>query len=167
MRIRHSEKNVLKNAFVASKRKQVLMLAAALISGTGILLQNTAFGAEPPVAASQPATTANDVQAKLVGRWIRADGGYVIDVRSASADSKLDAAYYNPQPINVARAEWTSKEGKLHVYIELRDINYPGSNYSLQYGPDNKRLAGNYYQAVQGTNFRVEFVRQERPGNNR
>ena len=62
--------------------------------------------------------------------------------------------------IAVARAEWTNKDGRLQVYIELRDINYPGSNYALQYDPDSKRLAGNYYQAVQGTNFKVEFVRQ-------
>ncbi len=81
-------------------------------------------------------------------------------MRHASTDGKLDAGYYNPQPINVARAEWTNKDGRLQVYIELRDINYPGSNYSLQYDPDSRRLTGNYYQAVQGTNLKVEFVRQ-------
>lgn len=157
---RNKGQDFMNNASMASRQKQIWGLAVALVSGAAVLLSNRAFGAEPPVDPSRAASTASDFQAVLIGRWVRADGGYVIDVRSASAGGKLDAGYYNPRPIKVARAEWTNKDGMLRVYIELRDINYPGSNYSLQYDPVGGRLAGNYYQAVQGTNFKVEFVRQ-------
>ena len=150
----------MRNTPTASQQKQIVGLAVAVISGAAALLSNSAFGAEPPVATSQDAIAASATQAQLIGRWRRADGGYIIEVRHASTDGKLDADYYNPRPIHVARAEWTNKDGRLQVYIELRDINYRGSNYALQYDPDSKRLAGNYYQAVQGTNFKVEFVRQ-------
>lgn len=33
---------------------------------------------------------------KLNGRWLRLDGGYVIDVRKIDADGKVDVSYYNP-----------------------------------------------------------------------
>jgi len=34
------------------------------------------------------------------------------------------------------------------VFIELRDVNYPGSTYSLTYEPASDQLKGIYYQAV-------------------
>ena len=33
---------------------------------------------------------------KLIGRWLRPDGGHVIDIREIHADGKVDAGYYNP-----------------------------------------------------------------------
>jgi len=45
--------------------------------------------------------------------------------------------------------------------VELRDVNYPGSTYTLNYLPDRDILAGDYYQAVQGLTFYVEFVRKK------
>lgn len=82
---------------------------------------------------------------RLVGRWVRPDGGYVLEIRSAQADGKLDAAYLNPRSIKVSRAEWRREEGRLLVFVELRDVNYPGSTYNLRYVPDKDRLAGAYY----------------------
>ena len=40
------------------------------------------------------------------------------------------------------------------------DVNYKGSNYSLQYFANGDRLVGTYHQAMMGQNFEVEFVRK-------
>jgi hypothetical protein len=97
---------------------------------------------------------------KLVGRWFRPDGGYVLEIRAVDDGGRLDAAYFNPNPIHVARAE-ASREGAVaKVFIELRDVNYPGSTYTLAYDLGTDRLAGNYFQALLRENFDVVFVRQ-------
>jgi hypothetical protein len=98
---------------------------------------------------------------RLVGRWVRADGGYVLEIRSAQPDGKLDAAYLNPRSIKVSRAEWRREEGRLLVFVELRDVNYPGSTYNLRFVPDKDHLIGAYYQAVQKQTFNVEFAKQK------
>jgi hypothetical protein len=97
----------------------------------------------------------------LVGRWTRtdSDGAYIIEIRSASAEGKLDARYFNPNPINVGSAAWQKSANGLVVVIELQDVNYPGSTYTLNFFPSENRMTGNYYQAVQGQNFDVDFVR--------
>lgn len=122
-------------------------------------------GAAP--ARSGDNTTASAVQAeravqeRLVGRWLRPDGGYILEIRRATAAGKLEAGYFNPRPIRVARAEWQRKDGRLQVFVELRDENYPGSTYTLEFSDTEDRLTGNYFQAVQRENFAVEFVRQK------
>jgi hypothetical protein len=121
----------------------------------------------PPQAAvnapMQPASEAapNVEFEKLKGKWLRPDGGYILEIRSATAEGKLEAGYFNPGPINVGRAEWHRKDGKLEVFVELRDVNYPGSTYTLEFSGAEDRMTGNYFQAAQGENFAVEFVRQK------
>lgn len=100
---------------------------------------------------------------RLASRWQRTDGGYILDIRGATSDGKLDVSYFNPRSIHVARAEWGQKDGVLGLFIELRDTNYPGSVYTLQVSPDGKRLTGNYFQAAQKVDYPVEFVRMETP----
>jgi len=97
----------------------------------------------------------------LVGRWTRtdSDGAYVIEIKRAGDDGKLEASYFNPSPIKVGSAGWQKKNNNLVVVVELRDVNYPGSTYTLNFIPSENRMTGNYYQAVEGTNFEVEFVR--------
>ncbi len=56
----------------------------------------------------------------------------------------MTAQYFNPNPINVGSVNWEQSYGNLKVIIELRDINYPGSNYTLNYLPDRDMLAGEY-----------------------
>ena len=112
----------------------------------------------PALAQSKGVEVAAD---RLVGRWVRPDGGYVLEIRSVRADGKLDAAYLNPRSIKVSRAEWRREDGRLLVFVELRDVNYPGSTYNLRYVPDKDRLSGAYYQAVQKQTFDVEFVRRQ------
>lgn len=66
---------------------------------------------------------------------------------------------FNPNPINVGSAKWEESYGNLKIVVEMRDVNYPGSTYTLNYLPDRDILAGEYYQAVEGLTFYVEFTR--------
>lgn len=111
-----------------------------------------------PAASVQP--TAPDY-AKLVGRWQRTDAEYVIEVRSAdNASGRVDAAYLNPAPIHVSRAEASTETGKLKLFVELQDVGYPGSTYRLTYFAQTDQLFGVYYQAALDQSFDVEFERQ-------
>jgi len=100
------------------------------------LLQNRNTGG---LGRASPASEHKRDFGVLVGRWERTDTPYVIEIRETTAEGKLKAAYFNPQPINVSRAEAGVKNGTLTVFVELRDTNYPGCTYKLTY--DNDRLA--------------------------
>jgi len=117
----------------------------------------------PQVAApgqSAPGQTSPAPDArKVVGRWVRLDAPYVIDIASATEDGILEAAYYNPRPINVSRAEAREVDGTLEVFVELRDAGYPGSTYTLTLDPTADRLSGVYYQAALRESYDVEFMR--------
>jgi len=95
----------------------------------------------------------------LKGRWRRPDGGYVIEINDVEATGKVDAAYFNPNPIHVSKAEATREGGATKVFVELRDAGYPGSTYSLTYDPQNDQLRGVYFQAAMNQNFDVIFFR--------
>ena len=97
----------------------------------------------------------------FVGDWIRTDASYLIKIRKVNNDGSLEAQYFNPKPINVESANWEESYGNLKIIVILRDVNYPGSKYTLNYLPDRDILAGDYFQAVQGLNFYVEFVRNK------
>ena len=97
----------------------------------------------------------------LNGKWQRPDGGYVLDLSEAGPDGQLKAAYFNPRPINVAQSRWTFKDKTLQVFVQLRDVNYPGSTYTLSYDPATDRLSGIYFQAVQRQQFEVFFERKK------
>jgi hypothetical protein len=100
-------------------------------------------------------------QDKLMGRWLRTDGNYIIEVFEAAPDGILRAGYYNPGTINVEKGEWIIQDDTLYMRIILRDINYPGSTYILQYSAENDALVGNYFQAVEGINYDVFFTRKK------
>jgi uncharacterized protein (DUF2147 family) len=134
-------------------------LAGAIAVLAGALMP---FGPVSRAAAEQPPTAAaKAVPAfeKLKGRWLRDTGGYIIEIRSVGPGGKLDAAYFNPKSINVGTAEASQQGGVVKVSVELRDVNYPGSTYTLTYDAKNDRLVGRYYQAVAGETFDVYFVR--------
>ena len=82
-------------------------------------------------------------------------------MREIRKDGAVSAAYFNPRPIKVARAEFTREDGTLTVVVELRDVNYPGSTYTLQYDPASDRLKGTYFQAVEKQTFAIEFLRSK------
>lgn len=111
-----------------------------------------------PVQTGKQADIQTDLQ-RLDGRWVRPDGGYVLELREIKKDGGLKASYFNPRSINVSKATWSRKEGMLNLLVELRDVNYPGSTYTLQYDPKSDRLKGTYFQAVEKQTFNIEFVR--------
>jgi hypothetical protein len=96
---------------------------------------------------------------QFVGQWVRSDGGYVIDIKSVASDGKLDAAYLNPNPINVAVAQASQEDGHTKVFVELRDVNYPGSTYDLTFDAAANQLRGIYFQAAQQQQFEATFDR--------
>jgi uncharacterized protein (DUF2147 family) len=99
--------------------------------------------------------------ARIAGSWLRPDGGYVLELKDVGPKGRLKARYFNPNPINVAKAEWRRTGDRLQVFVELRDVNYPGSTYTLVYSPEKDRLEGNYYQAVQGQTYAIGFIRMK------
>ena len=148
------------------KRALILTSVSALIV---LLVLFTMFRQDPTNVSTDPAATAKSETAsnkapeinRLVGRWVRPDGGYILEIRSASPDGKLDVGYFNPKSIHVGRAEWVEKDGKLYVMAELQDVNYPGSVYGLEYQVSTDHLVGTYYQAVEKNTYDVEFVREK------
>ena len=105
-------------------------------------------------------STSRETQA-LVGRWVRTDAYYVIEVRPLEEGGPLAVGYFNPKPINVGRAEFTDTIAGPVLTVELQDTNYPGSTYILTYDRTRDALIGTYFQAVQGTTFDVAFIRQK------
>jgi hypothetical protein len=113
-------------------------------------------------SSEKVASTLKDIQfGNLIGRWRRVDGGYIIDIRRIGANGQMDAAYYNPKSIHVSRAETSLKKGAPYIFMELRDVGYPGSTYTLMYRPQQDILAGFYFQAAVKQTFEVVFARAE------
>jgi uncharacterized protein (DUF2147 family) len=126
-------------------------------------LFTVAIGTVPATGVAQVAPKAaiqsESAFGALPGRWVRPDGGYVINIKSVDASGKLDAAYANPNPLPFSRAEaaWDGKTIKL--FFELRAGGYNGSTYTLTYDPAADVLKGVYYQAVAQQKFDVYFTR--------
>ncbi len=137
-----------------------LVLGLVLIAGLAVLVPRTGSLPQAPknLDAARAAATAADL-AKLVGKWQRPDGGYVLEVRQAAAEGKLDAAYFNPGPIHVSKAEAHRDGEDLRVRVELHDTGYPGCVYQLRYVAGEDCLRGTYYQAALGETYDVDFVR--------
>ena len=132
----------------------VLFILMALSGAVGPL-----FLPLSAAAADAHRSAPNTSEQRLLGSWIRPDGGYILEIKEIGKDGSLKAAYYNPRSINVSRAELTRKDGSVNVLIELRDVNYPGSTYKLRYDPKSDRLIGTYFQAVEGVTYDIQFVR--------
>ena len=147
----------------------VIVLAVVIVAALGSWWwaanrTNGSPGTSPPIeskAATAPAAAVApkaDFQ-KLKGSWVRPDGGYVIAVKSVDDSGRMEASYSNPGPIHVAKAEATKDGEAIKVFIELRDVNYPGSTYDLVYDPQSDSLSGIYYQAALQQRFEVVFTR--------
>jgi hypothetical protein len=104
--------------------------------------------------------SAKSVHKELIGRWVRPDGGYTLLIKAVNDDGSIDAEYFNPNPINVSKAKVINESDKIDIFIELRDIGYPGSFYTLVYDPDRDRLVGVYHHLVRKQNYDIYFVRE-------
>ncbi len=139
------------------KNKTIYVSAAAIIISIVVLVTLFIRNTEDTSQSNRKAVDKN----LLVGDWVRTDAGYLIKIIKVNEDGTLEAQYFNPKPINVGKATGEESHGNLTITVELRDVNYPGSTYTLSYLPDRDILAGDYYQAVQGLNFYVEFNRNK------
>jgi hypothetical protein len=171
MRKTRRKKPTMRLAGPGKRRASLVAVALALtgvIAGAIILFRAGA----PPGAGSAPMSPAvQEARApaitfaadsdfgRLKGRWLRPDGGYVLEIRDVDAGGTIEAAYLNPRPINVARAEATRDGSALKVLVELRAPGYPGSTYTLTYDQQRDQLVGVYFQAAVGQSFDVVFVR--------
>jgi hypothetical protein len=146
----------------------VVVIAVALAMNTSSLWLPQMYPSvpvDPASSKSSPAGSANFLPNQtsehlLRGRWLRSDGGYVIEVGNVQPQGGLEVAYFNPRPIKVSRAEWHRSNDELHVFVELRDVNYPGATYKLRYLPAADQLAGDYFQPLHQQTLRVKFLRQ-------
>ena len=161
----------------ASSRKRrnfptlLLIIVCAGVAIAGVLVLFNKYPSEthkkPGISATGPSNRSNAPTAtpenlrKLVGRWVRPDGGYVIDIRKVDVDGTLQAAYFNPRPIHVSQARVTQKDGEIQIFIELRDVGYPGATYALRYNAKHDVLTGLYHQPTVGQTFDVVFMRKK------
>ena len=113
-----------------------------------------------PSAPANRRTTPADPQLVL-GVWNRPGESYFLEIRRYDSDGTLEAAYFNPRQIKVAKAAWRRQGESIRIMVELRDVGYPGSTYNLVYHADQDILAGEYFQAATGATYQVEFVRYQ------
>ena len=144
------------------KRKHILTVFVILAASTIAINLSSCKDSPEKVIPEKVSKTINKPDIKLlVGNWLRTDADYRILISQVNDNGTLAAQYFNPNPINVGKANWEESSGSLKIIIELRDVNYPGSTYTLTYLPDRDMLAGEYYQAVEGLTFYVEFTRDK------
>ena len=112
------------------------------------------------VAAS--AASAQPLNLKVIaGQWARIDGNYTLRVQDVMPDGKVNVSYFNPGRIHVAESSIAVHEGRIKLFVKLRDEGYPGCTYTLFYYPEQNALAGVYYQAAEDRTYEVIFVRKE------
>jgi hypothetical protein len=151
----------IRKTFSVRRRKTwmflpVLLLTIGCIMGMLWPMAGAAV-AQGEKPSKQPPSE-SDVQ-RLAGRWVRPDGGYILELSEAHEGGSLKAAYFNPRPIKVFQAVWARQGGKITVMVELRDVNYPGSTYNLEYDAKSDRLKGTYFQALERQTFDIQFMR--------
>lgn len=112
-------------------------------------------------AAKNPQKNEAPAFDRLVGSWVRSDGGYVIEISKIHSDGKAEVAYLNPKPINVAKASVSEIDGMLGLFIKLQDEGYPGCTYALRYDPEYDAMVGIYYQAAVKQSYEVIFQRKQ------
>jgi hypothetical protein len=137
----------------------MMKMAAFLLSTAALSVSLIPLPAQAQVRAEAPAAQPDGAFATLPGRWVRPDGGYVINIKRVDAGGKLDAAYANPNPLPFSRAEATLEGKAIKLFFEIRAGGYNGSTYTLTYDPAADVLKGVYFQAVAQQKFDVYFMR--------
>ena len=146
------------------KQIVVTLVLAGAVAATAPLL-GCGGDRETPTATPSDETAAGteprDDFGFLGGRWVRPDGGYVLQSGGVGPRGELQATYFNPRSIHVSQASVARVNGESQVFIELRDTGYPGATYTLIHDDERDELTGLYYQPSAGRTFDVAFVRTE------
>ena len=150
----HKSRRLIAPLFLGVLILGALVLGLHLVSRSADPAEAEAKGAPSPQAAEP-----TSLYGALLGRWLRTDGDYLLDIRTIDGSGKAQVDYFNPRPIHVARAEAVREGQFLKIVIVLEDVGYPGSYYTLTFSPTNKTLTGDYYQAVMQETFDVIFKR--------
>lgn len=137
----------------------MMKMAAFLLSTTALSVSLIPLPTQAQVRAEAPAAQVDGTFATLPGRWVRPDGGYVINIKGVDASGKLDASYANPNPLPFSRAEATRDGNTIKLFFELRAGGYNGSTYTLTYDPASDTLKGVYFQAIAQQKFDIYFMR--------
>ena len=151
----------LKNCHLTLPSILAAALSCALLVSCGKPADTppTPAPAQTNAAPAAATTSVSPELAKLAGQWERPDGGYVLEIKSIDASGKAEAAYYNPNPINVSRAVAWREKGATKLVVELRDEGYPGCTYTLELNAQTGQLVGQYSQAAQQQTYEVVFAR--------
>jgi hypothetical protein len=131
-------------------KRNLLVVPFLIIAALGVILSIGSLAQAEKLGAAFE---------NLIGKWFRLDGGYVIEIKNVEPSGKMEAAYFNPRPVNVSMAEAKNVDGVPEVFIELRDDGYPDSTYTLMYGDKRDELVGVYFHAGIKRKFNVMFVR--------
>lgn len=97
---------------------------------------------------------------KIVGEWVRPDGGYTLKVEKINPDGTVSAGYFNPSKVHISEGNVSEWKGLIKLFIKLQDKGYPGSTYTLYYYAEKDALAGFYYQAEMQKTFEVVFIKK-------
>jgi hypothetical protein len=136
------------------KSLAAVLLCTTLLGGCG----KPDKAKEAPLASKGVATVQmTSAFERIKGKWMRADGGYILEFKQLKPNNELDVAYFNPNPIHVGKARMYEERGFTKVFVELQDVNYPGSRYTLILNADKNQLVGNYFQATQQVDYEVAF----------
>jgi len=136
------------------------MISCGQARSPEVAVSDSVHAAPPPTEAAPVQTLALATDRnRLAGTWERTDAPYQLVISDIASDGTMKATYLNPNPINVSKANWVDGKQVISIFVELRDVNYPGSNYTLTYFPDQDKLIGKYFQAAQGMTYDVTFAR--------
>lgn len=96
----------------------------------------------------------------IKGKWVRPDGGYILEISEILDDKNLKASYFNPSDIKISVATYEVVKGDIKIHIEFDHKDYRGSKYNLTYDTEKGILSGAYYQATMGQTYNIVFIRQ-------
>lgn len=135
------------------KQKKTLLAVTALLAVIAIYL------AVMQIIDSEPSAQAGDFNV-IAGQWDRIDGSYSLQVQDVMSDGTVRVGYFNPGAVRVAESRVATQEGRIRLFVRLRDKDYPDCTYTLFYYPEEDVLAGAYYQAAVDRTYEVVFVRR-------
>ena len=136
-----------------SNSRQAIIL---LIFFTGFFL----FILQPVCADEVESSTVKIDYGIIAGKWQRTDGNYLIKVSDVQAEGQAMVTYFNPRPIHVAKAAFSTEKDMIKLFLKFQDKGYEGSSYSLYYYAQKDALLGFYYQAPMDKTYEVVFLRK-------